>query len=137
MQPRFGVGVAQLPWGAVGLAEEPGATTTLVAAGMKFHAREMAGEEEPQQALSPLSAHSQPKVKASRPFYDEKRVTISFRNVSVSHGILWGWQRLMALSAPLCIIRCAERNRVSTPERATRARPIKGAEDASSENCAS
>ena len=32
---------------------------------------------------------------------------------------------------PLCIIRCVERNRVSTPERATRAWPIKGVEDPS------
>ena len=30
---------------------------------------------------------------------------ISFRDLSVSHCILWGWQQLMALSSPLCIIR--------------------------------
>ena len=31
--------------------------------------------------------------------------TISPRNLSVSHGILWGWRQLMALSSPLCVLR--------------------------------
>ena len=37
------------------------------------------------------------------PFISSQR--FPFETFRVYHGILWGWQQLMALSSPLCIIR--------------------------------
>ena len=37
------------------------------------------------------------------PFISSQR--FPFETFRVNHGILWGWQQLMALSSPLCIIR--------------------------------
>ena len=54
--------------------------------------------EEPTRGELVQSTHRVPS-----PFISSQR--FPFETFRVSHGILWGWQQLMALSSPLCIIR--------------------------------
>ena len=54
--------------------------------------------EEPTRGELVRSTHRVPS-----PFISSQR--FPFETFRVNHGILWGWQQLMAISSPLCIIR--------------------------------
>ena len=50
------------------------------------------------------AAVSRPLARSREPFFISFR-RFPFETFRVIHGILWGWQQLIALSSPLCIVR--------------------------------